>query len=340
MTISSLKQVYFKIPKIIRLLCAVLVLLTIFGACIHYIEPNQFKTIFDGVWWAFVTGATVGYGDFVPLSTTGRLLGIAIILSGGGLLAYYVSTLSATAIDRQTNKTHGHISFRGTGHIVFIGWNERTRQLIDMITVKNPPFKIVLIDQTLMERPKNYPHIHFIQGNPTMDTTLEKAHISAARRVLVTANTSESESHADNMTILTTLAVRGNHRDVPIVVEILTDNHIENATRAGANTIIRPNDFLSTLLYHELIHTPKTTPFENILQLLNHQHFEQISLSDPEQYSDFREAAKAYLNQDRILFGVIRDNQWIIHPKHSFAFKQHDILLLLTHWPKPNQPIY
>ena len=38
------------------------------------------KSVWDGVWWAIITSATVGYGDQYPLTTEGRVVGIVLVL--------------------------------------------------------------------------------------------------------------------------------------------------------------------------------------------------------------------------------------------------------------------
>src|SRR5690625_5551665 len=89
---------------------------------------------------------------------------------------------------------------------------------------------------------------------------------------------SESEESADKYSVLSTVAMRGNNETVPIIVEILTKRQIQNAKRAGATTIIRPNDFMSTLLYHELFRSHQAHPFESILYLLTEQKFIQMKV--------------------------------------------------------------
>ena len=39
----------------------------------------------DALWWVIVTITTVGYGDFYPVSGTGRLVGVGVMIAGVGL---------------------------------------------------------------------------------------------------------------------------------------------------------------------------------------------------------------------------------------------------------------
>src|SRR5699024_8913886 len=103
-----------------------------FGAVIYLIELQQFPSIFHGICWVFVTGSTLGYGHFVLLTILGKTTGILLILSGGGLLTFYITTLSAATIKHERNLSKGEIAFKGKNHIIFIGWNERTKQLVEM----------------------------------------------------------------------------------------------------------------------------------------------------------------------------------------------------------------
>ncbi|MFC3041418.1 potassium channel family protein [Virgibacillus xinjiangensis] len=329
MSIKLFKQAYYNVPVILRLLLFIILLMVIAGTAIHYIEPDEFPTIFEGIWWAFVTAATVGYGDYVPHSLPGRALALLLILTGGGLIAFYISRFSAVAITHEHNLEKGRVAFKGGGHLVFVGWNERTRQLIDITLDKDPDTQVVLIDRTLNSLAYQHYPVHFIHGDATEDYTLIQANIKHAKCVIITADTTEKERQADNFTILTTVAVRGNNEEIPIIAEILSGIQVENAIRAGATTTLKTNDFMSALLYHEMSREKAAMPFEDTLNLLKSQQFRHIKI-DPEIVGKtFREASHAFLMDDRLLVGVLRDKEWQLNPGHDYLLKENDILICL-----------
>ncbi len=49
----------------------------------------------DAIWWAFVTLATVGYGDTYPVTDRGRLVGVLMLLAGVGLFSVLTSYLAS-----------------------------------------------------------------------------------------------------------------------------------------------------------------------------------------------------------------------------------------------------
>ena len=49
----------------------------------------------DGWWWALTTMSTVGYGDQYPVSTSGRIVGVALMIMGVALLGTITAMLAS-----------------------------------------------------------------------------------------------------------------------------------------------------------------------------------------------------------------------------------------------------
>jgi voltage-gated potassium channel len=77
------------------------------AAAMHLVErdvqPDKFGSIPTAMWWAIVTLATVGYGDVVPITPLGRLVGGATILVGMIIVALPVGII-ATAFAREIHR--------------------------------------------------------------------------------------------------------------------------------------------------------------------------------------------------------------------------------------------
>lgn len=67
------------------------------GIIIVPIEKNldrhtPFETTEDGIWWSITTVTGVGYGDFVPITSVGRLIGVILetigVTSFGLIIAF------------------------------------------------------------------------------------------------------------------------------------------------------------------------------------------------------------------------------------------------------------
>ena len=84
-------------------LVAALVTLVLSGVIISRLDPS-IGTVWDGMWWAWATMATVGYGDVVPHNAAGRIFGALLILFGVVLISLLTANLAAFFVGSDVEK--------------------------------------------------------------------------------------------------------------------------------------------------------------------------------------------------------------------------------------------
>jgi len=67
------------------------------AALVTRTDPAQFPGLEEALWWAASTVTTVGYGDVVPTSSSGRLVGAVLMFVGIACLAL-LTAIAASAI--------------------------------------------------------------------------------------------------------------------------------------------------------------------------------------------------------------------------------------------------
>src|SRR5206468_8435021 len=65
------------------------------GFVVTLVDKKDFPTFGIGVWWAIVTLGTVGYGDVVPHTAWGRVVGSVVIVIGVTFLSFLIATVTS-----------------------------------------------------------------------------------------------------------------------------------------------------------------------------------------------------------------------------------------------------
>jgi voltage-gated potassium channel len=75
-----------------------LTLVLLAGFLARIVEPDTFSSIGLAYWWAVTTVTTVGYGDVVPTSPGGRVVGALLMLVGLSLIPTVTSVVVAALL--------------------------------------------------------------------------------------------------------------------------------------------------------------------------------------------------------------------------------------------------
>ena len=66
----------------------------------HLAPGANIKQFGDAVWWAFVTLATVGYGDYYPVTVEGRMIAVFLMIAGLAFVSVIAVSIASMFLSR------------------------------------------------------------------------------------------------------------------------------------------------------------------------------------------------------------------------------------------------
>lgn len=111
---------------LIIMICLILFSSTLMYLIEQDVQPEKFGSIPAAAWWAVSTLTTVGYGDAVPMTSVGKLVGGVFMMLGLGMFALPIGIL-ATGFSQEANRRQFVISWGMVSRVpVFHGLNPET----------------------------------------------------------------------------------------------------------------------------------------------------------------------------------------------------------------------
>ncbi len=257
-----LRRLQYRIrhDELIKTLAAVLLLVFIAAVAVSYLERGsnpQFARVTSAMWWAIVTMTTVGYGDIVPQSGLGRVLGAFVMLSGMGVLSLFTAAVSTRVLTNRLKEGKGLKKVNLKNHIALLGWNPAGYEIIGSIRegMIRENRALVLISQLDPDQAEaiigRYPdlHIKFVSGDCTDEEVLHRASIGTAYAALIIPDESAPQRpKSDEHTILTTLSVKAIEPRVKVIAHILDSQNEAHLRRANADRIVVSDRYSGYLL--------------------------------------------------------------------------------------------
>lgn len=311
--LTDLMKIMVKI-KNITLLTGTVIFLLACSYILFLIEPETFSTFFLAFWYVMTTVTTVGYGDLVPETVTGKVFALFLYLFGIGLIGIVIGKIVEGFGVYQKMKEAGKLSFRGKGHFVIIGWSHKAKKTIDELLLAKEDGQIVLID-FLENCPESRGQIHYIQGDATEREIIEKANMKEASAVLIFAPENINDPVAiDGRSLLIASMIESYassiSKNIYTIVEIAKEKHITNFNHVNVDEFVLSNEAFSDLMAKSALHKGSSRLFMHLLSRKYGDNVWEINKKASWTcYNDAYEALKkmgANLIADKQDFGIIR----------------------------------
>jgi voltage-gated potassium channel len=185
----------------ILLVTVYMLLLLVSSFLITLAEPaGTSLTRFDeALWWSIVTSTTVGYGDLFPVSPAGRIVAAFLpIFMGIGLGAAFITHMASCLIERRDKKMHGEKIYKGSNHILLVGYTEETEYLVEQIQKDDAHAdrNLVLVADIPRHPLPEVRNLDFVRGRPDKIQALTRANIGQADRIIIHTGSDEKSLFA------------------------------------------------------------------------------------------------------------------------------------------------
>lgn len=246
--------------RVFFLILAVVTLIFLGALGFAFVEPMQGSwpaRFGQGAWWALVTLTTVGYGDVVPVTLPGRLVGAVLMLAGVLSLSLVTATVASVFIERKFRRERGLEPVKATQHILLLGWTEEGESLLDQLIKRLPQgIPVVLVNKEppeQMEALKDlYPakKLFYLRGDYSREEVLNKANVRQALKAIIMAERlpEETAAQVDQRTLLTALTLKSLNPKIRILAELLRSENRPYLERAGADEVMVRGQYDSSLL--------------------------------------------------------------------------------------------
>jgi voltage-gated potassium channel len=235
-----------------------LLMILVFASVLSTYEKNI--TFSDGLWTAYITLTTIGYGDVSAATPQGRWVTVLTSMLGIGCFGILTGVILERAMQRRMKKMKGEGKYTGNGHLIIVNvpsYAETTELMKELD--HSPDYKDiprVLVAANLPNQDKEIPHFlskkidAFIMGLPSAMETLQRANASEAKACVLTS--SASNPAMDDTNTLTAGLIEKNWPEVTTVMTCSRAETLGNLSTFGIDGGISTTDLQMGLLVQEL----------------------------------------------------------------------------------------
>ena len=241
--------------------------------------------LIDSVYYAVITMATVGYGDYIPTTGIQKIFATTLALGGVAILAYVFNIILTNFQERMNEYSKGAMKMKAIENMddyyILCGYGRVGKVVFEELTKRNQNVILFEKDEELLEDIEENNSVVTIHKDATEDDLISKLAGDKCRSVII--------STGDDVTnLFIVLTIRESNPDAWIVSRASKEENYSRLRKAGADKIVSPELIGGKDLYFE-----STRP--HILKITVRHSVEEI-------YDEFEIISKHGCNLENIQY--------------------------------------
>jgi len=295
----------------------------------------KINTVQDGLWYAIATLTTVGYGDLIPVTYGGRMLGFVFLLSSLGVYGFIIGQIANIMSTLKENRAMGLNGTTFEGHVVIIGWNEFSQSVIGHLIAAGKKVAIITKDRHDIDIIREYydsDQAYTLFSDYNNFELMEKSNIRKASIVFI--NLSD-----DTEKLVYIINIKKYFTDLNYVVTLDNGNLKNTFHHAGVTYAISKNEISSKLLA-SYIYEPDVALFSEEILAYAHEDddydMKQVQVREGNQLAGMY-YDKAFFDLKKesnvVLIGLVKvidgQRKMLKNPEETVTINIGDYLVLL-----------
>jgi voltage-gated potassium channel len=329
----------FNTKRAIFALSTVVIIYSILALLLLDVEkeaPNRnIHSTQDAFWYLAQTLTTVGYGDAMPVTYYGKIIGFVFLVSSLGVYGFIIGQIANFMNTRQENKMLGFNGTNFKNHVVIIGWNDFAQSVISHLIGAGRQVAVVTKDRTNIDIIREYystDQVYTLFSDYNNYDLIEKCNIREASIIFVNLND-------DTEKLVYVINMKKRYPTLNYVVTLDNGNLKSTFLTAGVTYTISKNEISSKLLA-SYIYEPDVAIFSEELIAYAHEEDEydlkQILVKEGNPFAGIP-YEKSFFDLKQtcnvILIGLVKiingERKMLKNPEGSIRIEAGDYLVMM-----------
>ncbi len=276
-------------------------------------KEGTFKNLFDAIWYGWISMTTTGYGDFIPRTTTGKWIGMIVILCGFVLMSFFTATVSSLFVAAKIREGKGLEQIHFRDHIVVCGYGPPTTKLFESLISQSGSqhLRVVLVadipGNEVGELINRYSKVNlrFVRGDWSHESVLKRAGVPAAKVVIIMPDlTQPTTAQMDEKTVLATLTAKALNPKARVFVHIMRPENRVFLKHAQADEVLVSDELSGYLLAAYAISSGLPQAINEMLSPFGVNRLMRNTIPNEFIGKTFGDLAKYFFERNAILIGL------------------------------------